>query len=200
MTSLALYLEDFGTPISGHTAAVISDEMLETERLESFDKGYRAWWDDAIKAKSDEGAQFADGVAQSLQDLSFTYHEVHAQILSNLGPLFEEILQKMLPRLARETLGAHVADQLASMARDMGTVQIEIAVAPGTAGQVSQLVNGSGARLPITVVEDSDVPEGRADMRLGAKEVSIDLSDVIVQISEAVRAALQGQTEMRAHG
>ena len=200
MTSLALYLEDFGTPISGHTAAVISDEMLETERLESFDKGYRAGWDDAIKAKSDEGAQFADGVAQSLQDLSFTYHEVHAQILSNLGPLFEEILQKMLPRLARETLGAHVADQLASMARDMGTVQIEIAVAPGTAGQVSQLVNGSGARLPITVVEDSDVPEGRADMRLGAKEVSIDLSDVIVQISEAVRAALQGQTEMRAHG
>lgn len=200
MTSLALYLEDFGTPISGHTAAVISDEMLETERLESFDKGYRAGWDDAIKAKSDEGGQFADAVAQSLQDLSFTYHEVHAQILSNLGPLFEEILQKMLPRLARETLGAHVADQLASMARDMGTVQIEIAVAPGTAGQVSQLVNGSGARLPITVVEDSDVPEGRADMRLGAKEVSIDLSDVIVQISEAVRAALQGQTEMRAHG
>ena len=200
MTSLALYLEDFGTPISGHTAAVISDEMLETERLESFDKGYRAGWDDAIKAKSDEGEQFADAVAQSLQDLSFTYHEVHAQILSNLGPLFEEILQKLLPLLARETLGAHVADQLASMARDMGTVQIEIAVAPGTAGQVSQLVNGSGARLPITVVEDSDVPEGRADMRLGAKEVSIDLSDVIVQISEAVRAALQGQTEMRAHG
>lgn len=200
MTSLALYLEDFGTPISGHTAAVISDEMLETERLESFDKGYRAGWDDAIKAKSDEGAQFADAVAQSLQDLSFTYHEVHAQILSNLGPLFEEILQKMLPLLARETLGAHVADQLASMARDMGTVQIEIAVAPGTAEQVSQLVNGAGARLPITVVEDSDVPEGRADMRLGAKEVSIDLSDVIVQISEAVRAALQGQTEMRAHG
>ena len=200
MTSLALYLEDFGTPISGHTAAVISDEMLETERLESFDKGYRAGWDDAIKAKSDEGAQFADGVAQSLQDLSFTYHEVHAQILSNLGPLFEEILQKLLPLLARETLGAHVADQLASMARDMGTVQIEIAVAPGTAEQVSQLVNGAGARLPIAVVEDADVPEGRADMRLGAKEVSIDLSDVIVQISEAVRAALQGQTEMRAHG
>lgn len=200
MTSLALYLEDFGTPISGHTAAVISDEMLETERLESFEKGYRAGWDDAIKAKSDEGAQFADRVAQSLQDLSFTYHEVHAQILSNLGPLFEEILQKMLPLLARETLGAHVADQLASMARDMGTVQIEIAVAPGTAEQVSQLVNGAGARLPIAVVEDADVPEGRADMRLGAKEVSIDLSDVIVQISEAVRAALQGQTEMRAHG
>ena len=86
------------------------------------------------------------------------------------------------------------------MARDMGTVQIEIAVAPGTAEQVSQLVNGAGARLPIAVVEDADVPEGRADMRLGAKEVSIDLSDVIVQISEAVRAALQGQTEMRAHG
>ena len=200
MTSLSVYLEDFGTPALANAAHSVSDETLETERLESFDKGYRAGWDDAIKAKTDEGTQLADGVIQNLQDLSFTYHDVHAQILSNIGPLFDEILNKILPSLARDTLGAHVADQLTRIARDMGPVQIEIAVAPGAAERVSQLVNGAATSLPIKVVEAADVPEGRADMRLGRKEISIDLSDVTAQITQAVHAVLHDQTERRANG
>ncbi len=200
MTSLALYLEDFGSTATPEKQVSISDDTLETERLEAFDKGYRAGWDDAIKAKSDEGAQLADGVMQNLQDLSFTYHEVHAQILSNLRPLFDEILGKMLPVLARETLGAHVAEQLAGMARELGTVQVEIAVAPGIADHVTPFLQATAGSLPISVVESSDVPGGGADIRLGRKEISIDLSDVTAQITDAVQAALHDQTEMRAHG
>lgn len=200
MTSLAAYLEDFGAPLSEVKGYAVSDEVLETERLESFDKGYRAGWDDAIKAKTDEGTQQADAVVQALQDLSFTYHEVHAQLLSNLSPLLDEILQKILPSLARETLGAHVVDQLSQIARDIGTVQIEIAVAPGAAERVSQLVNNAASSLPISVIETNDVPEGRADMRLGRKELSVDLSEVTAQITEAVRSVLYDQKEIRAHG
>ncbi|MFA8387457.1 MAG: ABC transporter ATP-binding protein [Pelagibaca sp.] len=200
MTPLFAFLEDFGTPVPANAAHTVSDETLENERLESFDKGYRAGWDDAIKAKTDEGTQLADGIAQNLQDLSFTYHDVHAQILSNIGPLFDEILNKILPSLARDTLGAHVADQLTRIARDIGPVQIEIVVAPGSAEHVSQLVNGAATSLPIKVVEDADVPEGRADMRLGRKELSVDLSDVTAQISQAVYAVLHEETGMRAHG
>lgn len=200
MTSLAMYLEDFGTPVSGMTSLTMSDETLETERLEAFDKGYRAGWDDAIKAKSDEGAQLADGVAQSLQDLSFTYHEVHAQILSNLGPLFDEILGKMLPALAQETLGAHVADQLAGLARDIGKVEVEVSVAPGAGDHVSQLIGAAATSLPISVIESANVPVGRADMRLGGKEITIDLAQVSAQILDAVRAVLEDQTMVQAHG
>ncbi|WP_292294161.1 ABC transporter ATP-binding protein [Marivita sp.] len=200
MTSLAAYLEDFGTPPDESSQLLISDETLETERLEAFDRGYRAGWDDAIKAKSDEGALLADGVAHSLQDLSFTYHEVHAQVMSNLTPLFNEILQKILPNLARDTLGAHIVDQLSQVARDIGTVQIGIEVAPGAAQQVTQLINGASTSLPVTVVESPSVVDGQAHMKLGAKELTIDLAEVCQQITEAVHAVLHDQAEMRAHG
>ncbi|WP_439525056.1 ABC transporter ATP-binding protein [Marivita sp.] len=200
MTSLAAYLEDFGSPASGESSVSVSDEMLESERLESFDKGYRAGWDDAIKAKAEDGAHLSDGIAQNLQDLSFTYHDVHAQVLSNLTPLFHEILQKILPSLARDTLGAHIAEQLSKIARDIGTVQIEIAVAPGFGAQVSQFVNEASSSLPISVTESTAVSEGQAELRLGAKELSIDLSDVSKQITEAVHAVLHDQSEKRAHG
>lgn len=200
MTVPTTYFEDFGTVQSSSALAQVSDDMLETERLEAFDKGYRAGWDDAIKAKTEEGAHLSDGVAQALQDLSFTYHEVHAQVLANLTPLFDEILQKMLPSLARDTLGAHISDQLSRVAREIGTVQIEIAVAPGAGERVMQLVHGASSSLPINVTETPTVSEGQAEMRLGGKELSIDLSDVSAQIAEAVHAALHQQSEARAHG
>lgn len=203
MTALAAFLEDFGSPRAGASLPTVSEDILETERLEAFDRGYRAGWDDAIKAKTDEGAQLADEVIQSLQDLSLTYHEVHAQVLANLGPLFDEILQKILPSLARESLGAHVADELTRIARDMGTVQVQIAVAPGAAEHVTQFVNGALTSLPVSVIEASDIPHGRADLRLGRREISVDLSEVTAQITAAVRAALythSDQPELRAHG
>ncbi|OSQ51005.1 FliH/SctL family protein [Marivita geojedonensis] len=200
MTTLASFLEDFGSPtaVTGH--AVVSDDVLESERLEAFDKGYRAGWDDAIKAKSEEGALIVDGFAQNLQDLAFTYHEVHAQVLSNLTPLFDEILQKILPSVARDTLGAHISDQLSKIARDMGTVQIDVGVAPGAGSQVSDLVAAAASSLPISVHEDPTVGEAQAELRLGGKEILVDLADVVEQITQAVHAVLYDMTEVRGHG
>lgn len=200
MTTLSTFLENFGTPAPTSRRAAVSDEMLETERLEAFDTGYRAGWDDAIKAKEEDVAHVSEGLAQNLQDLSFTYHEVHAQILANLTPLFEEILQKMLPVLARDTLGGHVVDQLSQIARDMGTTQVEISVATGAVDQVSHLVNAASCSLPVTVTEAPLLSEGQAELRLGGKEMSIDLPDVSRQITDAVHAVLYDQTERRAHG
>lgn len=200
MTSLATFLENFGAPAPSADMAQISEEMLESERLESFDKGYRAGWDDAIKAKAEDGAQLADGLAQNLQDLSFTYHEVHAQVLSNLTPLFDEILQKILPALARDTLVGHIADQLSKVARDIAPALIEIAVAPGAGEKVAQFVNAASSNLPVSVTESPGLSDSQAELRLGGKELSIDLTDMSQQITAAVHAVLYERPELRAHG
>lgn len=200
MTGLATLLEDFGTHPAEGAAKVYSDEVLENERLEAFDKGYRAGWDDAIKAKSEESAEFSTDFAQTLQDLSFTYHDVHAQVLSNLAPLFEQILDKILPRLARDTLGAQIADQLTSLAREIGTATVEIAVAPGYADQVMHCINEAATTLPISVSEDPSLAEGQAQLKFGRREVSVDLADVATQITEAVHAMLYDKTGRQAYG
>ena len=200
MTRLTAILEDFGSSIEVSEVPQVSDETLESERLESFDKGYRAGWDDAIKAKAEDAERFAEGFAQNLQDLSFTYHEVHAQVLANLTPLFEEILQKMLPALARDTLGAHIADQLAQLSREIGAVQIEVVVAPGAGDQVTTLLNAASTSLPVTVTEAPSVAEGQAELRLGGRELSVDISGVAAQITEAVHSVLYDNAEVRSHG
>lgn len=106
----------------------------------------------------------------------------------------------MLPSLARDTLGAHISDQLSQLARETGAANIEIAVAPGAGDQVSQLVNEAASGLPISVNEVASIAEGHAELRLGAREISVDLVGVADQITEAVHAVLYDQSEDRAHG
>ena len=64
MTGLAAILEDFGSIGPAASAVSLSEETLESERLESFDKGYRAGWDDAIKARSDDASEASSGLAE----------------------------------------------------------------------------------------------------------------------------------------
>ncbi|MFP7569183.1 ABC transporter ATP-binding protein [Marivita sp. S2033] len=200
MTAMTVYLEDFGTSTNPGSMETYSDEMLETERLESFDKGYRAGWDDAIKAKSDDAEQLSVAFSQNLQDLSFTYHDVHAQVLSNLTPLFDEIMRKMLPALAKDTLGAHICDKLTSLAKETGTTTISIVVSPGSGEQVSKLLSDWAGGLPVTVTESTNVAEGQAEIHLGEKELSIDLAGAVREITQAVSSVIHKETEVRSHG
>ncbi len=200
MTVLATFLEDFGSALSPAARVSHSEETLETERLEAFDKGYRAGWDDAIKAKSEESDRVSDALAQNLQDLSFTYHEAHAQVLSNLTPLFDEILQKLLPTIVRDTLGAHVSEHLTRAARELGAVSVEVVVAPGAGDDVSEWVNTAGHSFPISIKESGSVGPGEAELRLGGKEIAIDLTGLTTQISQAVRAAVHQDTAKHTYG
>lgn len=198
--TLQTFLEDFGSAEPLAHQSVLSDEALENERLEAFDKGYRAGWDDAIKAKAEETADLSTGFGQMLQDLSFTYHDVHAQVLSNLEPLFDEVLDKILPVVARDSIGAHVAEQLASLAREIGTATVTIHVAPGAAEAVQGFVDAAAASLPVTVSEDPTLSEGQADIRFGRREIAVDLADAAAQITSAVHAVLYNTPERQAYG
>ena len=114
MTGLAAFLEDFGAARAGGrpSVAVPDEGALEAAKLEGFDGGYRAGWDDAIKAQSDDQSRISSDFAQNLQDLSFTYHEACNQVLNAISPLLEEVVVKLLPAALHQTLGLHLAEQL----------------------------------------------------------------------------------------
>ncbi|SHI03227.1 hypothetical protein [Marivita hallyeonensis] len=200
MSSLQTYLEDFGSSTPHHAGSTVTDDALESERLEAFDKGYRAGWDDAIKAKAEDSDALSEGLSQTLQDLSFTYHDVHAQVFSNLGPLFDQILQKILPTLAKETLGAHITDQLSGLAREIGTASVQVAVCAADVEKVTKLVDEASCTMPVTVIGSDSLQDGQAELQFGQREISIDLAHVASQITEAVQAVLNDSPERRAHG
>ncbi|WP_299936119.1 ABC transporter ATP-binding protein [uncultured Pelagimonas sp.] len=188
MTSLHQLLDDF-SKVSVQTpeiAAVTFNEAdLEGQKLEAFENGYRAGWDDAVKAQSDDRSRISSAFGQHLQDLSFTYHEAYSQVMNAMAPLLDEMVAALLPQMARETLGHHIVEQLRSMAQEIGALKVVVAVAPSNTESVAPLLEGEFS-FPIQLIEDDTLADEQADIRLGQTEKQIDLGDLIASVSEAV--------------
>lgn len=181
-------LEDFdGTPVSVVPQNSMSEDEIENLKSGAYEEGYRAGWDDAIKAQSDEKSRISSDFAQNLQDLSFTYHEAYSEVLNAMTPLLDDIVRSVLPQIAHDALGLHVLEQLQAQSRAIGALGVEITVAPTNVEAVSGVLDQDFG-FPLRVSADDTMAEGQADIRFGETEQQIDLSEVLTNVS----AALQG--------
>lgn len=186
--TLRSVLEDFGsTQIRPLHPGGIATADLEAEKLEAYEQGYRAGWDDAIKAQADDKTRIASDFAQNLQDLSFTYHEAYSRVLNAMSPLLQDMVNTLLPEMARQTLAPHLIEQLETLAGDIGSLKVIIAVAPGNLEAVQPLTTRDFG-FPLELTADDTLGEGQADLRFGETEREIDLSDVIQSIGKSVEA------------
>ncbi len=181
--SIAHLLEDFGmasTPFGGSQPAASDD----TELLESFEQGYKAGWDDALRAKSEERASITADFARNLHDLSFTYHEARNAVMADIAPVIEQAVMTVLPELSRKSLGAQVVEELKAIAQDNSDTQVLIATAPENYEAVSVLLPND-VTFPVDVVRDAGLGAGQVRFQCGNTERQIDLDEVLSVVSRA---------------
>ncbi|RBI71138.1 hypothetical protein DQW77_12770 [Roseovarius sp. TE539] len=191
MTPISHLLEDFGAA-AGATLSM-TDVKLEEQKLESFETGYTAGWEDAAKAQADDATRISADFARNLQELSFTYQEAHAQVLDALTPLLEGMVETVLPDLARRTLAPRLVDMVQEKARSLtGSTRFEIVVAPACRAALEPLLEGV-VSPPVTLREEPSLGEGQAYIAAGDTETEIDLDEVLAGIGEAVAGFLEDQ-------
>ena len=190
MSQLSQLFEDFGEmtarpdPVSD-TGAAMNEVDLEGVRLDAFEKGYRAGWDDAIKAQSEDRDRISNTLGQHLQDLSFTYHEACSHVINAMTPLLNEMVEVVLPSMTRASVHAHIVEQLQKIAKDVGSMDVVIAVSPANYEAVEPLLDRDFG-FPIQLMEDPELAEEQADIRFGQTEKQIDLGDLLTSLKEAV--------------
>lgn len=162
-------------------------EEIEDQKLQSFEAGYQAGWDDAIKAQSDAKGKLTEELAQNLQDMSFSYHEALAKLASSMEPVMQQVIDKLLPEMVRGALGAHILDQLKKMLSDQIENSAEIVVCEENVHTIKDLI-GVNLTAPFVVVGDATVGPGEAFVRIGDTEQHIDLDGVVKGVSEAMKA------------
>lgn len=165
----------------------INQVALENERLASFETGYSAGWEDAIKAQADDQTRVSSDLAQNLQDMSFTYHEAVAHLNKSLEPLLQDIVAKVLPQMAKETLGMQIVEQLVELARTQTSVPIQITVNPTHLEAVENLV-GEVLQDPFEVTSEPSLGAGQAYIKFGTAEREIDTGQLIKGIETAMTA------------
>lgn len=187
--SIAHLLEDFdaflpGTPVS------MTDLSVEEIRLEAFEKGYQAGWDDAVKAQQEDSRAISADLQQNLQDLSFTYAEARNAVIDSLAPLIRQMVKTVLPDLAKHALPLRVAEQVDDLVRTLGDHRIEIQCAPRDLPAICAVLDTS-ERANVSTVENNDLPQGQVRIRMGDSEREIDVPETLRSLGHLVDSFLQ---------
>lgn len=203
--SRRLQLEEFdfaarpADPLPAPDPVAALEEAQTEAGLAAFDQGYAAGWDDAVAAQEAEITKLRGDLGRNLQALSFTYHEARAHVLGALEPLLTDMTGKVLPAIARQSLGAVVLDALRPMAETLSAAPVEVVLNPVSRATVEAMLT-SGAAPPFRITEEPSLGEGQVYLRLGQVEKQVDLDAVIRAIAAAIRGFFQPDAEETTDG
>ncbi len=194
--SISHLLDDFGPYLNGSPVS-LTDVSLEEVRLEAFEKGYQAGWDDAVTAQKDDSRSVSVQLSQNLQDVSFSYEEARADVIASLAPLLRQMVETVLPRLAQDRLPDVVAEEIAQMIREGGDQPIELCAAPSDMTALETIGADTWSKR-VRLVEDDGLVSGQVSIRLGQTEHEIDLNETLRKIDDAVTGFFEDNQKERA--
>ncbi len=200
MSRVQLEVFHLATPTPASDIVVLGKLELEETRLSAFDKGYAAGWDDAASALATEQTRIEADASRNLQSLGFTFHEARVHLLRGLRPLLVTMMGRLLPDIARETLGELILDALMPQAVASVDAPAMILVHPRVRAHVDGLLTLAKG-MPFQVVEDPDLEAGQVYLRFHTgDETLIDLDRAIAQIMATVRDFFDQPDQERQYG
>jgi flagellar biosynthesis/type III secretory pathway protein FliH len=194
---LEVFETDFAMALGVSTA--LDRAELEEQRLEAFETGYKAGWDDAVAASSDAESEQREAVARTLQALSFTFHDARAHVLHALSPMIAEVAARLLPEIAHAALPHMVVEALGPYADMASEAPVLILLNPEARHRVEALV-GQQPGLPVRYQEAPELGPGQVSLRLGETETRVDLDAALTSIRGALHDFFDLAAKENRHG
>lgn len=180
-------------------AAQAAPADTQDARLNAFEDGYKAGWDDATAAETQGRERITADFAKTLQEMSFSYHEARAHVLGALGPLLTAMVERVMPQIARAGFARTVVETALQLADSEAGRPVRLRVCPENRAALEELL-GHDPGLPLTVVDDDTLGPGQALVSAGIAEREIDIDGMLSSIQTALDDFLTTQEEARHHG
>ena len=193
----ALALEDFASlnPAAAPPPAASAPRPDAAEAaLAAFDEGYRNGWDDCAAAEAEAHRRIGADLAANLQDLSLTYAEARQDVLTALGPLFEDMAAQLLPSLAAEAVAPTVIAELRAIATGAAEARPVLIAAPAALPALERLIAGHDG-LDVDLRAEPAFAEGQVSLRFGSERRDIDLSEAARRMADAIRSFLAQEVD-----
>lgn len=168
----------------------VSTAEVETIRVQAYETGYKAGWDDAANAQSESQDRIGAEFARNLQDLGFTFHEARAHVMRAMEPLLNEIVSKVLPNLVSDTIGQTIIEELLPLAEMASDAPIDVVISPHSRSALDGLLEQTTS-VPLQIIEEDSLAEGQVYLRMGAIEKQIDMTGAVDRIGEAIRSVYE---------
>lgn len=174
-------------------------EAVEKARLEGYEAGYKAGWDDATRSEAEEQSRIGAEFARNLQDLGFTFHEARAHVMQALEPLLAGMVERVLPKLVSDTIGQTIVEELLPLASAAADTPIEVVVSPASRPALDALLARATA-IPFTLIEEPTLAEGQVFLRSGKTERHIDFTTAVDRIGTAIEGLYDLNEKAFQHG
>lgn len=174
-------LEDFSAQALKQGTYLVTEDAFEESRLAAFENGYKAGWDDASAAHNAEQAHISSDFSQNLQALNFTYQEAYGHVLGMLKPLLTQMVESILPSIAKETLGIRIVSEVMNITRDHSNRKIDLIMSPESCARLQSL-GLKDLQVLANLLEDNSLTDGQVFIKFGQEERSIDLDSLITDI------------------
>ncbi|WP_050605122.1 hypothetical protein [Ruegeria sp. 6PALISEP08] len=181
--SIAHLLEDFTAQTNTGTVLFLDEEMLEEQKLSAFEEGYGAGWEDASQAQEQSRGKISTKLAQSLEDMSFTYHEAMTRMTLSLEPMFESLVQTVLPEIVDRGIAARLVEQLCQMARTQMEQPMQIMVPMGCVEDVEAFLPTDMHSVP-RVIEDLALGPRQARLQVGTSRREVDCGALLTTVAQ----------------
>lgn len=197
--ALLLHLEEFSDAIIATDEPDPEGGPTEAAKIASYEQGYAAGWEDSTAATARLKDTVSADFSHNLQELSFTYHEAHGQILRAMEPLLRELVIRFLPEMAKLTLAPLIVEKCLEVAGCLANVPVEIVISPINRPALDVLI-ADGSSLPVSIIEETTMAEGQADIRFSGTETRLDINDALVDAISAVDAFFYTEKRIQEHG
>lgn len=194
MSARRYQLEVFDLPEQVVETVEVTPAGFETAKLEAYEKGYAAGWDDALNDRADAMMRARAELVRQLQDVSFTHLEARQIILKSVDPLIRAIVETVLPEVAREMIGPALAERLASEVARRSDVPLMLHHHPSAADLFAEVVDGQ-SKLTVTLKPDPALTPGQFILAGDDCEVEVDLDRVCADIRGIVADHLDQLTQ-----
>ncbi len=195
--TIAHLLEDFtSTGVAQVSPAAQGDDALEELRLAAFEQGYSAGWEDAVQKGTGADARFSEALTQTLQDLSFPFHELRGQMLTAMTPLFDCLSETLVPNLARAGLGPQLTALLNGANETLIDQPPELLVAKGRQDDFASL----NLPVPVQISEDPCLSGDQIILRLGQSETALDRQALTQSVTDLIDTFQFDAQEDAKHG
>ena len=194
-----LPLESFRLRDQPGQSPAYSAADLEAARLDGYEVGYRAGWDDAAAAHETEQERIGEDFARNLRDLSFTYHEARSHVISGVAQVLRAFLEGFFPAFAAEALAMRVHEALEEEIDRAAGQPVRLCASTRDAPVLRRLLASVGP-LPCEIEEEPTLAKGQLLCRLGTREIEVDLDAALSAAREALDALNDSTARTLRHG
>jgi len=189
-----LQLEVFETPATPDGPVFLMPEQVEEIRLNAYERGYGAGWDDGGQQDEAEDAAHRTEIRRQVEQLSFGYHEARAHVLNALKPLLAAAFETVLPEMSRASIVPLVIEQLLPLAHSAAEAPLVLTVPTGTRTRFEAAFDGL-VLPPLTLAESAELVDGQAVISDGESQSHVDLTQATNSALKALERFYQFQED-----